>query len=284
VPPSGATRLAGVIGWPVEHSRSPQMHDAAYAALGLDWAYVPLPVAPGRLEPALAGLAALGFAGANVTVPHKVAAAACCATLSDAARRAGSVNTLLPAAGGLHGETTDGPGLLDAVAARGGAVPREGTLLLLGAGGAARAAAAALLDAGVSRLAVSARRGEAAEALVRRLRPLAPAARVEAAPWPFAGPAPVAVVNATPLGGSDRRLPLPERMLAGAQLVCDLAYRADGEPTALVGAGRRAGAVVVDGIDVLVHQGARSFALWCGVEPPLDVMERAARRLPGAAA
>ena len=141
----GGTRLAGVMGWPVAHSRSPQMHNAAYAALGIDWAYLPLEVEPARLADALSGLAALGFAGVNVTIPHKHPVAGLCDALSDEARRAGSVNTVLVRDGGrLFGETTDGAGMLDAI----GDVPR-GRAAVLGAGGAARAAVAALMARGL---------------------------------------------------------------------------------------------------------------------------------------
>ena len=130
----GTTRLAGVVGWPVEHSRSPQMHNAAYAALGIDWAYVPLAVPPERLADAVRGLAALGFAGVNVTIPHKQAVAGLVDKLSDAAREAGSVNTVLVRDdGSLRGETTDGDGLLDAL----GELP-AGRTVVLGAGGSAR--------------------------------------------------------------------------------------------------------------------------------------------------
>src|SRR3954447_471116 len=141
----GGTQLAGVIGWPVEHSRSPQMHNAAYAALGMDWAYVAMPVEPARLEQALRGAAALGLAGLNVTIPHKQATAAICDELSPQASRADSANTVLMSDGGrLRGETTDGQGMLDAI----GDLPGPGALVL-GAGGAARAAVAALAGAGV---------------------------------------------------------------------------------------------------------------------------------------
>src|SRR3954453_952892 len=141
----GGTQLAGVIGWPVEHSRSPQMHNAAYAALGMDWAYVAMPVEPARLEQALHGAAALGFAGLNITIPHKQATVAICDELSSEARRAASANTVLMMDGGrLRGDTTDGQGMLDVI----GDLPGPGALVL-GAGGAARAAGGALAGAGV---------------------------------------------------------------------------------------------------------------------------------------
>jgi shikimate dehydrogenase len=260
---TAATRLAGVIGWPVSHSRSPQMHNAAFAALDLDWAYVALPVPRVRLADALRGLAALGFAGVNVTIPHKQAVAALCHELSAEAERAGSVNTVTVAGGArLLGDTTDGAGMLDAI----GALPAAA--LVLGAGGAARAAVAALVDRGLD-VAVSARRERAVAELAADL-----GCRVE--PWPpLTGAA--LIVNATPVGqsGDAAELPVDEALLDAAEVVCDLAYRGDGAETGLIGAGRRRGLRAVDGLDVLVGQGARSFRIFTGVEAPLDVMRAA---------
>ncbi len=258
----GSTRTAGVIGWPVAHSRSPQMHNAAYRALGLDWVYVPLPVPPERLFEALRGLPALGFAGVNVTIPHKAAAAALCDELSAAARRDGSVNTiLLRDDGTLRGETTDGDGLLDAI----GPLP-VGRAIVLGAGGAARAVVGALRAAGAD-VAVCARRPEAAAEL-----------GAEPLPWPLREPAGL-IVNATPVGqsGDSAELPLERSALAGTAVVCDLAYRGDGTETGLLAAARDAGCRTVDGLAVLVGQGARSFRLFTGREPPVEVMDAAAR-------
>jgi shikimate dehydrogenase len=266
LPLTAATRLAGVIGWPVSHSRSPQMHNAAYEALGLDWAYVALPVAPPRLADALRGLAALGFAGANVTIPHKQGVVTLCDELSAEAGRAGSVNTItVREDGSLRGDTTDGAGMLDAI----GQIP-GGPALVLGAGGAARAAVAALVDAGLD-VAVSARRDDAALRLAEDL-----GGRAEA--WPPRRGASL-IVNATPVGqtGDAAALPIAEALLEGAQVVCDLAYRADGAETGLIVAARRGGLGAVDGLDVLVGQGARSFRIFTGVEAPLDVMRTAAR-------
>lgn len=262
----GSTRLAGVIGWPVAHSRSPRMHNAAYAVLGMDWAYVAMPVEPGRIEAALRGVASLGFAGVNVTIPHKQAVAALCDELSSEARHAGSVNTVLVEVDGrLRGETTDGGGMLDAI----GDLP-AGDALVLGAGGSARAAVAALAEAGAA-VTVAARRREAADALAAELG-------VAAGPWPVREPAAL-VVNATPVGqaGDAEELPLDVELIAGAQVVCDLAYRGDGAETGLVRSARAAGVRAVDGLDVLVGQGARAFQLFTGRDAPLDVMRQAAR-------
>ena len=266
-PIGGATRLAGVIGWPVDHSRSPRMHNSAFAELGMDGAYVALPVAPGRLEPALRGVAALGFAGVNVTIPHKQDAARVCDELSGAAARAGSVNTVLVAGdGSLRGETTDGEGMLDAI----GQLPAGGALVL-GAGGAARAAAVALRDAGMQ-VAVAARRDGAAAGLAAELG-------VEAAAWPPASP-PALLVNATPVGqaGPTAELPVSETVLDGVEVVCDLAYRGDGAETGLVGAARGRGIRAVDGLDVLVGQGAIAFRLLTGLPAPLAAMQAAVRQ------
>jgi shikimate dehydrogenase len=250
-----------VIGHPVAHSRSPAMHAAAYRALGLDWEYTAIDVAPDELPAFVAGLRDGGFAGVNVTIPHKTAVLAHCDELSDEARRCGSVNTLLVGEEGVRGETTDGAGLLWAL---GDVEPADA--LVLGAGGAARAAVAALANAGW-RVTVSARRADAAEAL-----------GVGAVPWPPAEGARL-IVNATPLG----QAPAAADAVPGTGLidpgtiVCDLAYRGDGTPTPLIEAARERGARAVDGIDVLVGQGIYAFELFTGVAAPVAVMRAAAR-------
>ncbi len=263
----GGTRLVGLLGSPVAHSLSPRMQNAAFAARGLDWAYVPLPVEPARLEAALAGLVALGFAGANVTIPHKTTAIAFCDELDPVAERAGSVNTIVVSDGRLLGSSTDGLAVTEAVAVAGSRA------LLLGAGGAAQAVATALLDAGSASLVVAARRAERAEALAARLRTVAPAAAVEAAgAWPPDAGDATLVVHATPV------LDEPLVRLTAGQSVVDLAYRPDGRPTALAEAARATGCTeVVDGLEVLVRQGAASFTRWTGVEAPLEVMRGALR-------
>jgi shikimate dehydrogenase len=252
-------RLAAVIGHPVAHSRSPAMHTAAYEALGLDREYVAIDVEPAVLDLFIGTLAADGFAGVNVTIPHKQAVIELCDELSDEARRAGSVNTVLVRDGGLRGETTDGAGLLWAL---GEVEPADA--LVLGAGGAARAAVTALADAGW-RVAVRARRREGAAAL-----------GVGVEPWPPRKGARL-VVNATPLGQQDAgTVPLPAELITPETIVCDLAYRGDLTPTPLVQAAAARGARAVDGLDVLVGQGIVAFELFTGVPAPVDVMRAAA--------
>jgi len=260
---SGGTTLVGLIGDPVAHSLSPRMQNAAFAARGLDWAYVPLHVEAAGLEDALRGLPDLGFAGANVTVPHKTAVIPFCDELDEVAERAGSVNTIVVEDGRLLGSSTDGLAVTGAVEAEGARV------LLLGAGGAAQAVAVALGDAGSAPIRVSARRDENGEELVGFLR--GRDLDAEPAAWPPRAGDATLVVNATPI----RDEALVD--LASRPAVVDLAYRADGEPTALVAAARAAGCdPVVDGLEVLVRQGALSLELWTGLEAPLDAMRAAA--------
>jgi shikimate dehydrogenase len=261
------TRLVGLIGDPVSHSLSPRIQNAAFAARGLDWAYVPLRVVAARLEDAVTGLVALDFAGANVTIPHKTAVVAFCDALDQVAERAGSVNTLVVRDGRVLGSSTDGPAVVGLVDAAGASV------LVLGAGGGAQAVATSLLDAGAEVLTVAARDPDRAHALTARLRTHFPERKVHAGEeWPPATRATL-VVNATPI----RDELLVE--LEGARQVVDLAYKADRSPTALVEAAREAGCErVVDGVDVLIAQGAASFHRWTDVPAPLGVMRSAVGR------
>jgi shikimate dehydrogenase len=252
--------LAGVLGFPVGHSRSPAMMNAAFAELGLDWRYLKLPVSPEHFEQAVRALPGSGYRGANVTIPHKLAAHDLADDLSDAARAIGAVNTLSFADDGrVAGDNTDAGGLLDAI---GDPVPP--TALVLGAGGAARAAAWALAHAGAE-VTVWNRTPERAAELAADLG-------VGHAERP--GPAEL-LVNATSVGlvPGDSLEGLP---LVGARVVVDLVY--GDAPTPFVRWGEERGARVVGGLEVLVRQGARSLALWTGQEPPVDAMRRAAIR------
>jgi shikimate dehydrogenase len=267
---SAATTLVGLIGDPVSHSLSPRMQNAAFRAAGLDWAYVPLRVEAGRLPEALRGLAGLSFAGANVTIPHKEGVAALVDELSDVALAAGSVNTIVVRPDGtLLGDSTDGGAVTGALAAAADGVLRE-RALVLGAGGSARAAAAALAAAGAD-VAVWSRRPEAAAGLAAALG----VAALDHLPSPL----PPVLVNCTPLGGAKAltESPVSADALSDVRAVCDLAYRPDGAPTVLCRDAAARGIAVVDGLEVLVRQGARSFAIWTGLEPDLEVMRGAIR-------
>ncbi len=268
----GATRVACVIGDPVEHSRSPLMHNAAAAALGLDRVYVALRVRPGDLEAAVRGLAALGFDGANVTIPHKADAVALCDELGGEARDARAVNTLSFSAAGVRGDLTDGLGLIAAL----DGVPARALLLGREAPRARPPSHCCGRARGTSR---SWRAGpRPPKRWRRRSRLWSRSAHVTAAASapPEAGGL---LVNCTPIGGiADLKgLPAPADVIERMDAIADFAYRADGSPTPLAAAGAAAGRPVVDGLELLVRQGGLSFRRWTGIEPPLDVMRRAAR-------
>jgi shikimate dehydrogenase len=237
----GGTRLVGLIGWPVSGSLSPRMQGAAFAARGLDWAYVGLPVdpSPGRLREAVRGLAAAGFAGANVTAPYKQQVVDECDEVSDDVARSGSANTLVFRGERVFGATTDAA-VLDAIEAE--------TAVVVGGGGAGMAFAAALEQPGTI-VRVFSRSGD----------------------WPPETADTQLIVHATPL--VDELVVTP----AAGQTVVDLPYRADGKATALAAAAEQAGARLFDGLEVLVRQGAASFEIWTGIPAPVDVMRAAVR-------
>jgi shikimate dehydrogenase len=244
---TAGTRLVALLGHPVAHSLSPRMQNAAFAARALDWAYVACDVEPDALPEAVAGLRALGLAGANVTIPHKGAVAEFCDEFDDLSRRSGAVNTLLFRDGRIVGANTDGPAVAGAVDAT------EARVLVLGRGGAARAVAVALEDAGAASVRLASRAD---------------------ADWPSPPGDATILVNATPLRDE---VPVAPRR---DQQVVDLAYRPDGRPTALVAAARAAGCpTVVDGLEILVRQGAAAFELWTGVTAPIEVMRAAVARI-----
>jgi shikimate dehydrogenase len=262
---AGTTSLVGLIGDPVAHSLSPRMQNVAFEACGLDWAYVPLHVQSAGLADALRGLGALGFVGANVTIPHKLAVCKLCNELSEVAARGGSVNTVIVREDGtLFGTSTDGLAVTSAVE------PVGADVLMLGAGGAAQALAAALVDAGIASLTISS--AERTEELAAFVRALAPKLEVRELAWPPSGEQAQIIINATPIKDE---LPVPPH---ADQQVVDLAYTPDGLATALIAAARQAGcSTVVDGLEVLVRQGAASFEQWTGIEAPIDVMRSAIR-------
>jgi shikimate dehydrogenase len=262
-----APALAGVLGFPVGHSRSPLMHNAAFRALGLDWRYVKLPVPPPLFADTVRALPGSGFRGANVTIPHKLAALELADERTPAAAAIGAANTLTFEEGGvIEADNTDAPGFLAAL----GEDARGLRALVLGAGGAGRAVAWALREAGAAEGNVWNRTPERARALAEELG-------VERALRP---PACDLLVNATSVG-LEPRLDEAETLealqldqLDPPPIVCDLVYGS--EPTPLLAWAARAGSRTVGGLEVLVRQGALSFERWTGVRAPLEVMRRAA--------
>ena len=256
-------KLAGVIGFPVAHSRSPRLHNHWLARAGLDGAYVPLPVAPADLPAAVAGLRAAGFAGANVTIPHKRAVLDLCATLDDAACRAGAVNTLVFDERGVHGSNTDGAGFLANLAAHD--VALAGSALLLGAGGGARAIAAALLDAGLA-VTVCNRTPDRALAL----RTALPALTI--IDWEERNDALARhnlLINTTSLGMKGQPpLGIDLSAARAALTVADIVYVPQRTP--LLVQAQAIGLRAVPGLGMLLHQAVPGFAAWFGVTPLVD--------------
>lgn len=261
-------RLA-VLGHPVGHSRSPAMHNAALTELemGEGWSYEAIDVAPDRFDERVRALPGEGFAGANVTVPHKSAALALADDLSETAREIGAANTLTFENGEIRAGNTDAEGLLNALPAS----PTGVRALVLGAGGAARAVVWALVREGAE-VSVWNRTELRSSHLCEELGG-EPVTAPDQAAYEL-------IVNSTAVGldGEDpfTELPLDRAGFAPAQTVVDMVYGE--EPTALLRAAEEAGATVVDGIEVLVQQGALSLELWTGRDAPLDTMRAAARQ------
>jgi shikimate dehydrogenase len=258
--------LLGVCGWPVAHSRSPAMHAAALAEVGLEgWRYLKLPLPPELFAETVRALPAAGFRGVNVTIPHKAAALALADRASEAARTIGAANTLTFDDGAIVADNTDAPGLLAALPES----PAGRTVLILGAGGAGRAAAWAMKAAEAADVMVWNRDGERAVALAADLGARA-VSRPERAEI---------VINCTSVGLADpadtfKALPLRADELGAGSLVVDMVYRAGG--TQLLEAARTRGARVLDGLEILVAQGAASFERWTGREAPREAMRVAA--------
>lgn len=270
----GGTHVVGIIGWPVAHSLSPAIHNAAFAAAGLDWTYVPMPVPPEALPAALAGFIPLGFQGANVTMPHKTEAAELIPRCSEDATLLRAVNTIAVRGGELEGHNTDVGGFDRFLRRDAGFDPAGRSALVFGAGGAARACALALARAGLTRLTVAARDEARVAPLVKMVEELGvPVALVR--PGETRELVADLVINATPVGGSDAEPVLPSLPQLGPDvLVIDLLY--DPPSTDLQRRARAAGATAFGGLGHLLEQAALSFELWTGTPAPLEVMSAAA--------
>lgn len=267
-----ATRITGIIAWPVKHSLSPAMHNAAYADLGMNWLYLGFPVESAFIAQAVYGIRALGLVGVNVTIPHKETVIPYLDELTPAARAIGAVNTIVVDAGHLIGENTDVYGFLEALR-QGGVHPDGQRALVLGAGGAARAAAYGLLTGGaeVFLLSRTPARSHQLSADMRASVPNARMAVVDSAPQSVD-----LLVNCTPVGMMpvEQQSPLPANVVLDANAaVMDMVYRP--METLLIRQARQAGARVIGGLDMLVYQGVAAFERWTGRRPSPDVMRAA---------
>ncbi|MFZ1990893.1 MAG: shikimate dehydrogenase [Alphaproteobacteria bacterium] len=273
--------LAGVIGWPVSHSLSPRLHSAWLQELGIAGAYVPLPVEPHALPAAIAGLKALGFAGANVTVPHKEAVLKLVDALDPTARAIGAVNTLVIEGGRIEGRNTDAFGFIENLKAsqpEWRAKLGARAALVLGAGGAARAVVYALAQSGVSRILIANRSAERAMALALDLG----GKSATAIPWDERSEAvrEASLIINTTSPGMRGQPALGIHLSAAAQgtIVYDLVYNPLETP--LLHAARKQGLATVDGLGMLIHQARAGFKAWFGADPP--VTSETHRRLAAA--
>jgi shikimate dehydrogenase len=285
----GRTQLVGLIGWPVEHTLSPAMHNAAFDSLGLNWRYVPLPVRPGQVEAAVRGLPALGFRGANVTVPHKQAVIPALDSVAPNAKALGAVNTLVVGWSkddrpDIGGHNTDAGGFIGALQ-QGGFDPEGKSAVVVGAGGGARAVVFGLREAGASAILIFDVELQRAQALVSDLArqenqknvlrpmPLTTEAVVESAR------AADLLINATPVGmwpHEDGSI-WPDGVLVPPHLtVFDLVYNP--AETRLLRRARESGARAIGGLEMLVRQGALAFEMWTGQPAPVEVMRAACER------
>jgi shikimate dehydrogenase len=282
----GTTRLAGVIGWPLDHSLSPAMHNAVYAELGLDWAYVPLAVSDQTgLRRLFAAVRSLPVVGLNVTMPYKEDVLELCDEVATAAIMAGAVNTVQCSGDGrLIGYNTDGRGLLESLSVDAGFDPAGKRVVLVGAGGAAGGAFVSLILAKAAAITVVNRSLERAEELLDRMAPRAGDIELDIY-QPSEARSAISeadlIINATPVGmrpGSGS--PVPVEWFSTGQVVLDMVYGTPA-PTELVLGARAAGATALDGLGMLVAQGATSVDIWnaeAAIRTPREVMRAAAEK------
>lgn len=276
----GETRVTGIFGDPVRHTLSPAMHNAAFAALGLNFVYLPFQVPRGAIGAAIAAIRTLGFAGVNVTVPHKEEALPHLDEIADEARRIGAVNTIVNRSGRLTGYNTDAGGFLRAIREQ-GFETRGAEVVVLGAGGAARAVGVALGMAGVRRITIFNRTYARANTLADHIRKVT-GVLTAALPWEELETHGAAIAKAglivqtTSLGMHPReneQLPVSGGMFRKGQLVVDLVYSPP--QTRFLRTAAAGGALTQNGLAMLLHQGAAAFELWTGREAPVEVMRRA---------
>jgi shikimate dehydrogenase len=275
---TATTKVAGVIGHPIRHSLSPALHNAAYAALGLDWVYVAFPVAAGSGGAAVEAMRTLGLAGLSVTMPHKQAAAEAVDRLAPTAARLGVVNTVgwgAASDGELIGDSTDGPGFIDSLRGDEGFDPAGRRAVVLGTGGAARSVTLALAEARAGSVVVVGRNAAAAAGCAGLAGPAGSAV----GPGELAAVIPAAdlLVNATPVGmAPSDGLPfgIDADWLASLQFVADLIYSPARTPLLIEARARHVAAT--NGLGMLIHQAARQIEMWTGRPAPLDTMSAAA--------
>ena len=275
---TGKTKICGIIGDPIEHSMSPVMHNAAFQALDLDYVYLPFHVRQEELPGAIAGIRALNVVGLNVTIPHKEAVIPLLDRLEPLAERMGAVNTIVNEGGLLTGHNTDAPGFLQALRSK-GIDPEGKSILILGAGGASKGISFILAEAGAS-LVILNRTVTRAEELASQIaqyyhrRPEALTLSEENLARGLDGAD--ILVNTTSVGMVPyvNQTPMPANLLNPNLVVCDIVYNP--LETRLLKEAKAAGARTIDGLNMLVWQGALAFEKWTGQKAPFEIMKQAA--------
>lgn len=276
------SRVLGIVGWPVEHSRSPAMHGAAIAALGLDAYYVPFAVEPKALGEAIRGLRALGVEGVNVTLPHKQTVIEYLDEVDDDARTIGAVNTLRRDGTRWIGLNTDAPGMVQSLLEAGVELAGKKTIIV-GAGGAARAAVVGLARARVASITLAARRPDEATRLLLEVRSALKGCAYEATDLgtelrrAASGADVLIQATSATLGGREGAeefaKALPIDALPEGAAVMDMVY--DPLETSVLRVAKERGLRTVDGLGMLLHQGALAFEIWTGQKPPIEIMRQA---------
>ncbi len=276
---SGKTKPFAVLGHPVAHTLSPAMHNAAIAGLGMDAAYLAFDVAPDELMQVLPAMAAMGFGGVNLTVPLKEVAFNGLSDLDKSARMLGAVNTVEMLDGSLRGHNTDGAGFITSIEEAFHTSVTDLTVLVLGAGGAGRAVALTCADQGAASVLLADIDTARAEKVATEIAALAANCNTEILPalpssWPGAASRADLVVQATPVGmnPSDKSL-LPASAFRKGQIALDMIYMFP--DTDFMRSATSGGAKAINGLGMLLHQGARAFEIWTGKQPPTDAMRTA---------
>lgn len=275
---TGKTRVVGLFGYPLSHTLSPVMHNAAFAALNLPYVYVPFPVEPARLAEGVKGMRALDLRGVNVTIPHKEKIMTFLDQLTPEAELIGAVNTVVNDNGILTGHNTDGAGFIKALEEQGTTDLKNRYVLLLGAGGAARAVAVSLALRGVGRIVIAGRTLEKARRITdiigeKICDKCASVLDIQSTRLPAELAAADIIINTTPIGmyPNHEVPPLVDLSLCHpGTLVCDLVYNP--LDTSLLKAARHRGLAALSGIGMLIWQGVLAFELWTGQQPPVELM------------
>jgi len=276
---SGKTKLYGIFGYPVEHTFSPAMHNAAFQRLHLDACYVPFAVSPQNLGEAVMALIPLGLCGVNVTVPHKEKIMTYLDGLSEEAQLIGAVNTIEIKEGNLIGHNTDGRGFLRSLRDNAGFDPSGKQILIIGSGGAARAVAFSLALAGTKKIVLTDLDQKKAVALVTDITEKTGRSveYVEQESVSDFATDVHCVINATPLGlKKTDPLPIARESIHGKHLICDLVYNPS--ETRLLHVAKANGAKILSGIGMLLYQGVIAFEIWTGMKAPIRIMKNALTR------